>query len=179
MHWNEQPADFRYFPLADIFAKLPFTSALALSWVAEAGITVLTAVAVKRGVYAHLSQQNIEMGGLLLGSVFRDTGTASIVSVDSFVPSEEFDGTGVSLRMGAAVWDKARAVQSEGRSVIGWYHSHPNLGVFFSGTDRRTQAAFFTQDHSLGLVVDPVRKQEMWFSGPSSVEVDQRQVLIL
>ncbi len=42
--------------------------------------------------------------------------------------------------------------------VVGWYHSHPNLGAFFSGTDRATQRAFFNRPYSVGLVVDPVRR---------------------
>jgi hypothetical protein len=52
--------------------------------------------------------------------------------------------------------------------VVGWYHSHPNLGAFFSGTDRKTQRSFFSQRYSLGLVADPVRSEEAWFVGPDA-----------
>lgn len=38
--------------------------------------------------------------------------------------------------------------------VVGWAHSHPGHGIFFSGVDRDTQRAFCTE-HMLGLVVDP------------------------
>jgi proteasome lid subunit RPN8/RPN11 len=61
--------------------------------------------------------------------------------------------------------------------VVGWYHSHPNLGVFFSGTDRKTQRDFFNQSHSLGLVVDPIRLQEKWFIGPDSIELRPPQII--
>ena len=55
--------------------------------------------------------------------------------------------------------------------VTGWYHSHPNLGVFFSGVDRATQRAFFNQPYALGLVIDPIRNEEMVFYGGTSEQL--------
>ncbi len=94
------------------------------------------------------------------------------------MPSTEFEGTGVSLRMGTSIWNEARNAQTAGQSVVGWYHSHPNLGVFFSGTDRRTQAAFFKQPYSLGFVVDPIRMEDMWFAGPDSIQLAAEQIIL-
>jgi proteasome lid subunit RPN8/RPN11 len=74
------------------------------------------------------------------------------------------------------MFGNARA-SANGKTVVGWYHSHPDLGVFFSGTDRRTQRAFFNQPHCIGLVVDPIGFQETWFIGPDSVELRNAQIL--
>jgi len=42
-------------------------------------------------------------------------------------------------------------------TVIGWYHSHPALGVFLSGTDIRTQRIQQQfQDPYLAVVIDPI-----------------------
>ncbi|MBZ9963732.1 Mov34/MPN/PAD-1 family protein [Mesorhizobium sp. BR1-1-2] len=177
IQWIEQPPDFRHFPLGDLFTTLSFTAALQLIAGESTALRVVVSSTVMGGIYTHLSQQNIEMGGLLVGRVFKDDDTFRVVLVEAFVPSSEFRGTGVSLRMGTSLWDEARIAQTSGQSVIGWYHSHPNLGAFFSGTDRRTQAAFFTQAHSLGLVVDPIRAEEMWFSGPASGQLSASQVV--
>ena len=54
--------------------------------------------------------------------------------------------------------------------MIGWYHTHPNLGAFFSGTDETTQRSFFNQSYSLGLVIDPARCEKKIFFGASSEE---------
>jgi hypothetical protein len=56
---------------------------------------------------AHLSEQNIEMGGLLIGTVYDldDGDYRFVVSVEDFARGEEFDGTGVSLRLETAVWE--------------------------------------------------------------------------
>ena len=61
--------------------------------------------------------------------------------------------------------------------VVGWYHSHPDLGVSFSGTDRATQRVFFNRTYSVGLVVDPVRGEEAWFIGPDSVPLKTGSVV--
>ncbi|MFO3797868.1 MAG: Mov34/MPN/PAD-1 family protein [Anaerolineales bacterium] len=179
MQWTEQPPDFQYFPIAELLALLPFTAALQLVVGNAADLRVVVRRTVMRGIYDHLSQQSIEMGGLLLGRVFNDDGVLRAAHIEAFVPSVEFRGTGVSLQMGASVWNDARTAQAPGQSVIGWYHSHPNLGAFFSSTDRRTQAAFFTQTHSLGLVVDPMRIEEMWFSGPGARQLDAEQITVV
>jgi proteasome lid subunit RPN8/RPN11 len=73
--------------------------------------------------------------------------------------------------MAADVWNAAREQGAEGQYVIGWYHSHPNLGAFFSGTDRHTQRSFFNHRHSVGLVVDPIRNERKFFMGPESYEL--------
>jgi proteasome lid subunit RPN8/RPN11 len=99
------------------------------------------------------------------------------VAISACVPSVAYDSTGVSLTMDTDVWERARLPAGEGRSVIGWYHSHPNLGAFFSGTDRRTQRAFFNQPHSLGLVVDPIRKEKKWFIGADSAELPPWRII--
>jgi proteasome lid subunit RPN8/RPN11 len=73
--------------------------------------------------------------------------------------------------MGTEVWDRARDEVSDGIQVVGWYHSHPNIGAFFSGTDRKTQRAFFNHPYSVGLVIDPVRDDSAWFVGENSEEL--------
>lgn len=119
------------------------------------------------------------MGGLLIGSVHDLPGFNSrfVIAVTDHVRSVEYRSTSVSLTMDTDVWDRARARAGIVRSVVGWYHSHPDLGVFFSGTDRRTQRAFFNNPHSLGLVIDPIRREEKWFIGAGSDDVDPRQVV--
>ena len=122
----------------------------------------------KKNVYAFLASHAVEAGGLLLGSRFSDPTHQSIVSIERFVPGTDFDGTGVSLSLGTKLWDDARPWIEAGFVVVGWVHSHPNLGAFFSGTDRRTQSAFFSAPWQVGLCIDPIRKQEAWFYGGDS-----------
>ena len=100
-------------------------------------------------------------------------------SVRTAVPGLDDDATEYSLRLAAGVWDAARAALAPGELVVGWFHSHPDIGAFFSGTDRRTQAAFFAHAFSVGWVIDPVRREQAWFVGPQSRELANDSVVPL
>ncbi|MFX0018884.1 MAG: Mov34/MPN/PAD-1 family protein [Promethearchaeota archaeon] len=41
--------------------------------------------------------------------------------------------------------------------VVGWWHSHPNLGCFLSPTDLKTQQHFFPENFQVALVIDPIK----------------------
>lgn len=122
----------------------------------------------RSAIHTYLTGHLVEAGGLLLGSRFAVETPGAIVSIEKFVPGTDFEGTSVSLTLGTKVWDDARPQLDAGYVVVGWVHSHPNLGAFFSGTDRRTQRAFFASPWQVGLCVDPVRGQSAWFFGAES-----------
>jgi proteasome lid subunit RPN8/RPN11 len=79
--------------------------------------------------------------------------------------------------METSVWDRARAALAAGELVVGWFHSHPRLGAFFSDTDRRTQAAFFNHPFSVGWVIDPFANEEAWFLGADAESIPPTRVL--
>jgi proteasome lid subunit RPN8/RPN11 len=116
----------------------------------------------------HLGEYRQEQGGLLLGRLHHHQDNIVAVSVDAIVPAQESIGTEISLSMPASVWTSARQMQTEGQVIVGWYHSHPDIGAFFSATDRKTQAAFFSQVWSVAWVIDPIRREQAWFVGPRS-----------
>jgi proteasome lid subunit RPN8/RPN11 len=107
-----------------------------------------------------------ERGGLLVGSVFgHRLGGPQAVLIRTAIASAGAEASPVSLRLPADVWTAARAARQPGERVVGWFHSHPGLGAFFSDTDRQTQAAFFREPTSLGWVIDPLRTDQAWFVG--------------
>jgi proteasome lid subunit RPN8/RPN11 len=175
--WKELPPDFRRRPVDELLSVLPFTVACTVMLYEQPLPRVLAPRGVLDSIWNHLRERRVEMGGLLIGQVYDVSESAFIVSIDNFARGDAFDGTGVSLRLETGVWETARRKLRSEQTVIGWYHSHPNLGAFFSGTDRRTQASFFNQPHCLGLVVDPVREEEKWFIGAGSEPLLLSQVL--
>ncbi|MFX1324278.1 MAG: hypothetical protein ACFE8N_04930 [Promethearchaeota archaeon] len=44
--------------------------------------------------------------------------------------------------------------EEKGHYVVGWFHSHPGLGLFFSDIDLRNQVFFQTHEDGIGLVFD-------------------------
>lgn len=60
----------------------------------------------------------------------------------------------------------------DGQRIIGWYHSHPDFGIFLSDRDLFIQEHFFSGAGQVALVVDPVRKLEgifEWRDGKTSL----------
>jgi proteasome lid subunit RPN8/RPN11 len=154
--------------LADAHGLATALEAVAAS--RDAALCVVMPRALRAQVGDFLAGHAVEAGGLLLGwrYLLGDHGATPLVSVERFVPGRVFEGTGVSLALGTALWDDARPLLDAGLVVVGWVHSHPDLGAFFSGTDRRTQRAFFAQPWQFGLCIDPVRGEEAWFHGADS-----------
>lgn len=180
MRWEEQTPDVTFGTLENWdqeFTVLELCSLLAESKQAP---FISLQKKIRQNVLDHLSSKKTELGGLLLGKVFRLTSNplsrVALIEVSDSLKSEDFDSTGVSLTMDTEIWDRARTLIGDDAIIVGWYHSHPDLGAFFSGTDRHTQASVFYHDYSLGLVVDPIRKEEKWFVGPSSNEVPAKQI---
>ena len=100
-----------------------------------------------------------EVGGALVGlrRLDPDSGTAFVV-VEAAVAARH-------TRHGASyltfTQDSLVAIHDDldrrhpGREIIGWYHTHPGMGVFLSGYDVWLHEHFFPEPWQLALVVEP------------------------
>jgi len=100
--------------------------------------------------------KTLEVMGMLLGK----TDGNSFIIVDTF-PIKKGDEASVQLTDEdyEYIVDTCEKMKKVGRmeEIIGWYHSHPALGVFLSGTDIRTQRVQQQfQDPYLAIVIDPI-----------------------
>jgi proteasome lid subunit RPN8/RPN11 len=144
---------------------------------------LLPRIAIATGCFQamlqHLSAARVERGGLLIGQAYGNgDDEPHLIAAQRSVESTTFDATGVSLRMETEVWEAARPLLGDGARIVGWYHSHPDLGAFFSDTDRTTQRNFFRQRYSIGLVIDPVRQQLKAYLGPECREIPAQNVIV-
>lgn len=99
----------------------------------------------------------MEVMGLMLGE-FVDDYTVKIVDVFSMPQS----GNSVTVEAVDPVFQTKMLdmLKQTGRQemVVGWYHSHPGFGCWFSGTDINTQQSFEQLNaRAVGIVVDPVQ----------------------
>lgn len=99
----------------------------------------------------------MEVMGLMLG-VFIDDYTIRVVDVFSMPQS----GNSVSVEAVDPVYqtEMLEMLKRTGRPemVVGWYHSHPGFGCWFSGTDINTQHNFEQLNpRAVGVVVDPIQ----------------------
>jgi proteasome lid subunit RPN8/RPN11 len=166
MRWTDAPVDLPLQPMSALQQRMPQAGEVLTE---GPGLQVVVPDSVRATVMAHLRASGDEQGGLLVGEVFASAPptieNCRVVVVRQAIAALDFSSSGISLRMESGVWERARLSLGPDELVVGWYHSHPGLGAFFSETDRRTQAAFFPHLYSLGWVVDPLRGEEAFFVG--------------
>jgi len=124
----------------------------------EDQIPVFVAESVMRAIERHAaSQKDKEIGGVLLGGFFRSD-EGSFVEVTDSIEAKGAEGTDVSLTFTHETWEQINAEQSRRApesQIVGWYHSHPALGVFMSKEDEFIHTSFFADPWHVALVVDP------------------------
>ncbi len=181
MKWNNVKPDITSESLQKLSRKLTFVDVIKVLTLSLSEPVVLIKKITKDKIYHQLAQNKVEMGGLLVGKVYsKESLTKGIVAIhihDAYL-SEDFHSTSTSLTMYQGIWQIAnKQAEKERAFVVGWYHSHPNTGAYFSHTDQRTQKNFFNHEYSLGLVVAPYSNQEKWFRGKKSKEVGGNQII--
>lgn len=129
-----------------------------------------------------LQDLNREHGGVLLGQPLYDPEEQRYFVVVQFsVAAKGTEGSPVHLHYTASTWDCiSRVIDRDHRDmiIVGWYHSHPGLGVFMSSADRATQRAFGNHPWTLAVVVDPIAQQTGWFAGEECIPLDRDQVVM-
>lgn len=111
------------------------------------------------------SNTNCELGGALLGHAYRHK-SGIVVEVKAALPATSDDHGPVHFTFSADSWSKLhrdRSAHYSNLDIIGWFHTHPDLGVFYSSDDVVVHSAAFTLPWHVGLVVDPVRNEAACF----------------
>ena len=190
LRWNEIESDGAATPITRHTAELNWLDALAFGAAHQPGIRV-DAVAAET-IVAHVKGSRVEVGGLLLGETLAwpqhsarharagdETSDSAAPATYPFamrihvaVPARQHTQSPVFLEMDPSVWQESRALAPQ-LKIVGWYHSHPDLGAFFSSTDRNTQHDFFRLPHQIGLVIDPFRQETACFAGVDSRDVGE------
>jgi proteasome lid subunit RPN8/RPN11 len=112
-----------------------------------------------RFVTAHaVHNANREVGGLLLGHI-NQTQDGLVYPVITHAIAARFatEARG-HLTFTHQTWldlIRQREEHFPNREVIGWYHTHPGLGIFLSDWDLLIQRHFFRQPWQVALVIDP------------------------
>jgi proteasome lid subunit RPN8/RPN11 len=101
-----------------------------------------------------------EVGGVLLGEIWRCP-RGRVTEARESLPAQHTEaGLGhvtFSHDSWQEIYEYMEQVAPELR-LVGWYHTHPSFGVFFSGQDRFIQKNFFSGAGQVGVVVDPLRE---------------------
>ena len=111
-----------------------------------------------------------ESGGMLVGSVIDEFGKTNIV-ISGFVEAKFCEATPTTLKFTHETWEyvhKEIERKHNGKKIVGWIHTHPDFGIFLSEYDKFIQQNFFSEDHQIAYVVDPIQHIEgfyFWING--------------
>jgi proteasome lid subunit RPN8/RPN11 len=112
----------------------------------------------------------VEICGVLVGSWHRDEAGPFVKVVES-IRGEGAETRFAEVTFTHQTWAKINAemdTKFSKFSIVGWYHTHPDFGIFLSDRDRFIHEHFFSGPGQIAHVIDPIRKIEgvfIWRSG--------------
>lgn len=143
-------------------------------------VSVVFSQEVLVGVDQHLSLSlEYEAGGFLLGNRYCCPNSGrNYVIIDQYSPAKFIESTQINLSFTHEAWAQMSDELSGkflGKLIIGWYHSHPGMGVFLSTSDLMIHEGRFPEPWMFALVVDP-KSHEAGVFGWLNREIDARRV---
>lgn len=122
-------------------------------------IPVFITESVMREIETHVRREKYrEVGGVLLGGFYRND-KGSFIEITGFIAAKNTKSTDVSLTFTPETWEQISAEQAQRNDtaqMVGWYHSHPGLGVFMSKEDEFIHSSYFNDPWHTAIVVDPI-----------------------
>jgi len=124
-----------------------------------------------------------EVGGVLVGWYCHkpDDSNKLFVEVTDAIEAPTSEASPRHVTFSTDAWTEMNSkVESppysdESKIIVGWYHTHPGLGVFLSHpNDQFINESHFKQDWQIGLVVDPIQYQGSFFQWRQKSETEQK-----
>jgi proteasome lid subunit RPN8/RPN11/nitrogen fixation-related uncharacterized protein len=116
---------------------------------------------VMREIEDHASSDtSVELGGVLLGGQYEDSAGAPFVVITDCLRAQHYESTKGSFKFTHETWEAITRQRDEfpdELQLVGWYHTHPDWGVFLSGMDMFICDHFFNKPLDVAYVVDPCR----------------------
>jgi proteasome lid subunit RPN8/RPN11 len=114
-----------------------------------------------------LRDTSVELGGIMLGMECVDDQTGEpFVWVTESLEAKHYENTQASFTYTHDSWEEITRERDRlypDLDIVGWYHTHPDFGIFLSSHDLFIHRNFFDQPLQLAYVVDPIRQTRGFF----------------
>jgi proteasome lid subunit RPN8/RPN11 len=118
---------------------------------------------VHRGIQAHAKEDSsVEICGVLVGRWGRDD-LGPFAEVTDYIRCDSASSKFAEVTFTHESWAQINEQMDSrfvDKRIIGWYHSHPDFGIFLSDRDCFIHEHFFSGPGQVAYVVDPVRDLE-------------------
>jgi proteasome lid subunit RPN8/RPN11 len=139
------------------------------------GFRVFFSPEVHAALWKHGSlDTSVEICGVLVGSWHRDEAGPFVKIVES-IRGEGAETKFAEVTFTHQTWAKINSemdTKFAKWSIVGWYHTHPDFGIFLSDRDRFIHEHFFSGPGQIAHVIDPIRGIEgvfAWRDGKPSL----------
>src|SRR5690606_7016679 len=108
----------------------------------------------------------VEICGILVGE-WRQDEDGPFATVENYIRCDNATSKFAEVTFTHESWAKINEEMDsrfDGKRIVGWYHSHPDFGIFLSGRDCFIHEHFFGSPGQVAFVVDPVRELEGVFA---------------
>ena len=127
-------------------------------------LTPLVSIFMTQPAYSRICVHSVsdlknEVGGILVGQWCLDENHEQFVVVEHALPARYTRQGSVYLTFTQdSLVDIHEQIDNnyKGQRIVGWYHTHPNMGVFLSHYDTWLHNNFFPEPWQVALVVEPV-----------------------
>lgn len=164
-------------------ARIPYRRALAWkpAWEEEDSpmpIFVTQRAYIRLCAYAGSDLEN-EVGGWLTGKWCRDPQTdQQFIVIEMVIPAQHVNNGAAYITFTPesmlALHDRLQEEDAQKR-ILGWYHTHPRMGIFFSMWDAWLHNNFFSEPWQVALVMEPHSKSGGFFIRQANGVLDQRR----
>ncbi len=113
-----------------------------------------------------LTDTDVELGGVMLGGQYEDANGRPFVLITDSLRAKHYESTKGSFKFTHDTWSEITRERDEfpdDLQIVGWYHTHPDWGVFLSGMDMFICDNFFNKRLDVALVIDPCRQDRGLF----------------
>jgi proteasome lid subunit RPN8/RPN11 len=133
----------------------------------RADFRVYIAPEVRRGIEEHAKADvTVEICGVLVGNWGADD-NGPYAAVTDYIRSANATSKFAEVTFTHESWaqiNKEMDSRFADARIVGWYHSHPDFGIFLSERDAFIQEHFFSGPGQVAYVIDPVRDLEGVFA---------------
>jgi proteasome lid subunit RPN8/RPN11 len=163
-------------------ASMPVTS--AQRWYSpfdDDGLETSIKVFVTQPAYARMcvhaaSEMEQETGGILVGQWCADVDTEEqFIVVENALPARYTRQGSVFLTFTQdTIVDIHEKIERRypGKQIVGWYHTHPKMGIFLSRYDTWLHNNFFPEQWQVALVIEPHKRLGGFFIRQADGDLD-------
>lgn len=143
----------------------------------------LFSVYIKESILNHIKDlsrnSDREIFGYLIGLILKWKNNKYIIIkeqiyIENTVRSNKFNTSQIEGTAGKYEKEFQKVkhnIKNENLRIVGWWHSHIDLGCFLSSTDIHTQEYFFPEPYQVALVIDPIRDEYKFFTLDKSSKI--------